>query len=46
VEIPEDDPMLRTVYELKERFIVPGQWGLRRGALYRNDGSTAHWRGI
>lgn len=46
VEIPEDDPMLRTVYELKERFIVPGQWGLRRGTLYRNDGSTAHWRGI
>lgn len=47
VEIPEDDPSLHTVYTLRERLLIPGQWGLRsRGRLYRNDGSEAHWRGI
>jgi hypothetical protein len=46
LEIPDDDPVLRTVYTLRERKIVPGQWGLRRGTLYRNDGSVPHWRAI
>jgi hypothetical protein len=25
---------------------VPGQWAIRRGTTYRNDGATPHWRGI
>lgn len=46
VDIPEGDPILSTVFTLRERFIIPGQWGLRRGNLYRNDGSEAKWRAI
>ena len=46
VEIPPDDPITRTVYTITERKLIPGQWGLRRGVWYRNDGTEAHWRGI
>lgn len=46
VEIPEDDPIISTVFQLKERYVIPGQWALRRGTTYRNDGAIAHWRGI
>lgn len=46
VDIPDDDPVLKTVYTIQERLLIPGQWGLRRGTLYRNDGSTPYWRGI
>ena len=46
VEIPDEDKILHTVYDLKERLLIPGQWGLRRGVLYRNEGSVPHWRAI
>ncbi|MBI3279438.1 MAG: DUF4159 domain-containing protein [Acidobacteria bacterium] len=46
VEIPDDDAILHTVYDLKERILIPGQWALRRGGLYRNDGSVPHWRAV
>ena len=35
-----------TVYDLNDRYQVPGQWALARGTTYRNDGETPHWRGI
>lgn len=46
VEIPDTDPSFHTVYDLNERFTIPGQWGMRRACLCRNDGETPHWRGI
>lgn len=46
VELEDADPILHSVYELKERYTIPGQWALRRGTTYRKDGSTPHWRGI
>jgi hypothetical protein len=46
VEIADDDPIFHVVYDLDERFQIAGQWALARGTTYRNDGSTAHWRGI
>jgi len=46
VEIANDDPIFHIVYDLDERYQVPGQWALARGSTYRNDGSVAHWRGI
>jgi hypothetical protein len=45
-EIPDNDPILHTVFDIKDRLLIPGQWGLRRGTLYRNDGSIPRWRGI
>ena len=46
VEIESRDAIFHTVYDLDERYQVPGDWALRRGSTYRNDGSVAHWRGI
>ena len=31
VEIEDSDPIFHVVYDLDERFQVPGQWALQRG---------------
>jgi Domain of unknown function (DUF4159) len=46
VEIEDANQIFHTVYDLDERYQVPGQWALRRGSTYRNDGEIPHWRGI
>ncbi len=46
VEIPDKDPIFHTVYDLDNRYQVPGEWGVRTGVPFRNDGYVAHWRGI
>ncbi|HEY6989021.1 MAG TPA: DUF4159 domain-containing protein [Bryobacteraceae bacterium] len=46
VEIPDTDPIFHTVYNLDRRYQVPGEWSVQTGVPYRNDGYTAHWRGI
>jgi hypothetical protein len=46
LDIPDDDPIFHTVYDLSERIQIPGQAHLRYG--YKGDitGKGAHWRGI
>ncbi|HWZ29973.1 MAG TPA: DUF4159 domain-containing protein [Bryobacteraceae bacterium] len=44
VDIPDSDPIFHTVYDLDDRFQIPGQAHLRLG--YKNNGIGAHWRGI
>ncbi|HLH40770.1 MAG TPA: DUF4159 domain-containing protein [Bryobacteraceae bacterium] len=47
VDIPDNDPIFHTVYDLSDRFQVPGQAHLRLG--YKANGPDsigAHWRGI
>ena len=50
VEIANDDPIFHVVYDLDDRYQVPGQWAIaQRGSTYRNGeegGSVAHWLGI
>ena len=46
VEIPDADSIFHTVYDLDDRYQVPGQWALRAGRMYRNDGAIPHWKGI
>jgi len=46
VDIPDNDPIFHTVYDLNDRYQVPGEWAVRTGVPYRNDGYQAHWRGI
>jgi hypothetical protein len=46
VEIPDKDAIFHTVYDLANRYQVPGEWGVRTGVPFRNDGYVAHWRGI
>ena len=46
VEIENADSIFHTVYDLNDRYQIPGEWALRRGSTYRNDGQIPHWRGI
>ena len=46
VEIPNGDAIFHTVYDLDNRYQVPGEWGVRTGVPFRNDGYVARWRGI
>jgi hypothetical protein len=44
VEIENSDAIFHTVYNLDDRFQMPGAAHLRLG--YKNDGKVPHWRGI
>jgi len=44
VEIPDADSIFHTVYDLDQRYQVPGRAHLRQG--YKYNGIGAHWRGI
>jgi hypothetical protein len=46
VEIDDEDAIFHSVYDLDDRYQIPGQWALARGTTYRNDGYRAYWRGI
>lgn len=49
VEIENADAIFHTVYDLDDRYQIPGQWALGgRGGLnsQRAVGTVAHWRGI
>jgi hypothetical protein len=46
VEISDVESIFHTVYDLNERYQVPGEWSRYMGVPYRNDGVVAHWRGI
>jgi len=45
-EIPDDDAIFHTVYDLKERYQIPGQEHLRSGYKNGPSGRGAHWRAI
>ena len=47
-EIPDDDPIFHSVYNLTEKYQIPGQAHLRPGYKSVNGSSArgAHWRGI
>src|SRR5271169_1871147 len=44
VDIPDDDAIFHTVYDLDSRYQIPGAEHLDLG--YKKDGKGAHWRGI
>jgi hypothetical protein len=44
VDIPNDDPIFHTFFDLDNRFQVPGAEHLRTG--HKKDGYVAHWKGI
>jgi hypothetical protein len=46
VEIANDDPIFSMLWELKDRFQVPGARFLYTGRTYEADGVDPHWRGI
>ena len=48
VDIPNNDPIFHTIYNLDKRFQVPGAQYLRSGRTYEMDsnGRPEHWRAI
>jgi len=46
LEIPDDDPIFHSIYDLNDRFQVPGAQYLYSGRVYEKDGREPHWRGI
>jgi hypothetical protein len=46
VEIPDGDPIFHTVYDLNDRYQVPGQAHVYYGYKNGPSGKGAHWRGI
>jgi hypothetical protein len=45
VELANSDPIFHSIWDLDERYRVPGSWGLY-GSGYQNDGSVPYWRGV
>jgi hypothetical protein len=47
-DIPNDDPIFHTIYDLSERFQVPGAQYFETGITYEKGptGREPHWRGI
>jgi hypothetical protein len=46
VDIPNDDPIFHVLYDLSDRYQVPGAQFLYSGRRYEKDGYEARWRGI
>jgi hypothetical protein len=46
VEIPNNDAIFHVVYDLDDRYQVPGAQYLYSHRIYEKDGVIPHWRGI
>ncbi len=46
VDLPNSDEIFHTIYDLDDRYQVPGAQYLRSGVTYEYDGYQARWRGI
>ena len=46
VDIPEDDPVFKVVYDLHDRYQVPGSRYRSTGVTWKCFGCPARWRGI
>ncbi len=46
VDIPNEDAIFHTVYDLDDKYQVPGAQWIRSGRTYEFDGYDPHWRGI
>ena len=46
VDLPKEEPIFHTIYDLDDKYQVPGAVYLRSHRLYEYDGYDPHWRGI
>jgi Domain of unknown function (DUF4159) len=46
VELPDSDPIFHTVYDLEDRYQVPGEQFVYTHRVYEKDGIQPRWRGI
>jgi len=46
VDIPDEDPIFHTIYDLDERYQVPGEQYVHTGSLSEFGGTIPRWRGV
>ena len=46
VDIPDDDPIFHTIYDIEERYQVPVVGYIYTGRTYEQDGYKPEWKGI
>ncbi len=46
LDIPNSDPIFHTLFDLEQRYQVPGAQFLETGQLYEHDGFSPEWKGI
>jgi Domain of unknown function (DUF4159) len=46
VELDSEDAIFHTIYDLDDRYQVPGEQFVRTGHTYEHDGYEARWRGV
>jgi hypothetical protein len=46
VDLENAEPIFHTVYDLDNRYQVPGEWAMRPGMSYRSAGTQAYWRAV
>ena len=46
VDLPNNEPIFHTVYDLDDRYQVPGEQYVYTGRMYEYDGYAPEWRGI
>lgn len=46
VDLPKDEPIFHTIYNLDDKYQVPGEQYVRSHRTYEYDGYDPHWRGI
>ncbi len=46
VDLDNSDPIFHIIYDLDDRYQVPGEQFVRSGRTYEYDGYDPHWRGI
>jgi hypothetical protein len=46
VDLPDDDPIFHTFWDLEDREQIPGYQFVFSGRRFERDGYDAHWRGI
>jgi hypothetical protein len=46
VEIPSSDPIFHILYDLDDRYQVPGAQFLETRQIWEKDGKVPHWRGV
>jgi len=45
-DIPDDDTIFRQIYDINEKFQIPGEQYVSTGRTYEKDGYIPHWRCI
>jgi len=46
VDLPNNDPIFHVLYDLDDKYQIPGAQYLQSGRTYEQDGVTPRWRGI